>query len=305
MRDFKNLIRISAGNIQEQYRPNEILQWLTRWDLKRFLKQAAELQLRVWTRNSTEYDAHVPLLSDFDITLFDGTLEQVQHLEKLRKKFFFIGEIGYYHHQIRDSLLAVINPFELARDPQLMHKLGRSAQGSSAQKITFLARHLQGDYKWLCSLPEVRIKKWNYLLFILGEKPLLLPQVIKIFELIKNPDQRKDCEAFFQLPAEKEILYQASVKAHWKYLFPHCHIWHLEKTETQHYLRSLSELEKEILIEQLKWEFWGIGCHHHMVETKGSVSYLKNLKAVVRTLSPQDPALAAMENIISFLSDLD
>lgn len=295
MSEWKDQIRLSFGLIQQRNGNNNILSFLTDVMASAFMKTP---EGKLWLRNSYVYDAHIPLLSDLDLTLINASTETARALHSRRKYFLLIGEINFYHPKIVKELLALANPFELKRDPALIEHYSIKDSGTEIQKTVFLARQLQSDQKWLRTFPEVRKKKWDYLCKILSLKSPDIPENKYLSKLIANPAVRKDLSDFLELTKSPHEIYSLASLATWKYLFPNFHIWSEKDDE---YLSSLNEEQLEILREQIKWEFWGVGCHFYWLEQQVAINHLERMLKVYKKINPSAEDLKAMETILNFI----
>lgn len=299
MNNWKDQIRISLGFIQEQHGNNPLLEALTNKLLTLFLHNVPKSE-QVWTRNSLNFGAHIPFLSDIDLTLCSADTELAKRLHQLRRSFLLVGEINFYHQDIQNELFQLANPYELARDPELVSKFHINRSKSLIQRDVFITRQLHSDQKWLQAHPAIRFKKWKYLTELTDTK---LPQTINsksLLSLIHFNEIKQDFMFFSsQLQSELDI-FQAAKTASWKYLFPHQHIWDLARD--RNYLLSLNPLHKEVLIEQIKWEFWGIGCHFYWLEKSVTSEHLARLFEVAKFITLPSEDEKAMTNILQFIN---
>jgi hypothetical protein len=296
IRGLKEHIRISLGLIQESRGNFQPLEKLTSMVLKKFIALAPH---RLWPRNSFTFGCHIPILSDLDLTLTGNSTQEAINLLKRKKKFILIGEINFYHDQIRNELLFMGNPLELRRDPRLIFQEDIAGESTEAQKIVFILRQIHSDMKWLLSYPQVRIKKWRYLLELLDSSPRKNLRFSQLFSLIHFLDIRKDAQRLFALSTLPSTFYSLA------YLWPQGIIWDLAADEVKREINGLSELKREILLEQVRWEFWGVGCHYYWLGSKVSSEHLQRMLELAQASQETSDRLRAMQNIISFIKQED
>lgn len=299
MSEWKDKIRLSLGLIQEKNGNNPILESLTEIMLKVFMFSVPKDQGEIWTRNSHVFEAHIPLLSDLDLTLINSTTETAKRLHHERRRFLLVGEINFYHPEIIKDILHLANPYELMRDPELLRRLNLKPQTNENALTAFFARQIQSDQKWLQSFPEVRQKKWRYLSELMNLPVLKVPSNKELLKQIKDKKIRHDLNEFLSLTISHNEIFKLGPSA-WNYLFPNFYIWkHTPEEETA--LKALSPLQKGVLIEQLKWEFWGIGCHFYWLPKEVSINHLERMLGVYQKLDPRQDDLNSMNRIIGFI----
>ena len=283
---IKNL-QEHLANIQLQGGNNPLLELLMQWSYRSLKKQFPA----IWIRNSFYFKAHHPLASDIDLT-YIGDLQTAKNLFSKMKRNKLFGELNFYPKEILPSLISLINPYELERDPVLL-KSQISQDKKSIQKEVFLTRHILGDSYWLQRLPQIRLQKWKYLLKIINEDFIDL----SIDSLIKKTTISPAIH--YYLLHQHENLFEVFKHSPYRSFFPHKHIW---SSDDNNYLIKLSEFEKMFLLEQIKWEFWGIGTQLHWIDLKISYAFLERLHKIAISMRANADELKAMDEILKFIS---
>lgn len=246
----------------------------------------------VWLRNSYYFNAHHPLASDIDLT-YVGTLFEARKIHEYTKANKLLGELNFYPSSLFQSLVKLCNPFELKRDPQLFQKFP-SREFTEVQKQVYLTRHILGDIYWLQRKPMIRQKKWNYILSIAGLKLTEL-DLIHLKDLLYS-----SAPLDFYLSCRQDDLFNEFKGSPYRSYFPHKYIWEVQDKD---YLSNLTEFEKEFLIEQVKWEFWGIGTQLHWIDLKISYEFLERLKKVVIHIGATNEVTQEMDNVLKFIQE--
>ena len=272
-------IQLQGGN-------NPLLEKLMSLSLNNLKKNS----LNIWHRNSYYFHAHHPLASDIDVT-YVGNITEAQKLFHKMKKNKLFGELNFYPNEILEDLIILINPFELARDPLLEKKFPEKKK-TPIQKQVFLARHIIGDAFWLIANPKIRTKKWNYILEIINEKIPSL-SLDNLLALTSNPEAIS-----FYLQNADQNLFEVFKNSPYRSIFPQKHIWE-EKDLTL--LKELSVEAREFFLEQVKWEFWGIGTQLHWIDLKISYEFLERLRRMATLLEIDAEEAQAMDNVLSFM----
>jgi hypothetical protein len=279
-------IQEHLANIQLQGGNNSLLEWLMHRSYLNLKKQFPQ----IWIRNSFYFKAHHPLASDIDVT-YVGDLQTARNLFSQMKKNKMFGELNFYPDKIFSSLITLINPYELERDPTLRNSQNVVTK-TSTQKEVFLARHILGDSYWLQRNPQIRTLKWKYLFAIIEEDLMNLSLDFLIRQTTIAPALR------FYLAHEQENLFEVFKGSPFRSFFPHKHIW---EDADQPYLARLSLSEKDFLIEQIKWEYWGIGTQLHWIDLKISYEFLERLYKIAKSLQSPVSDLEAMNDILHFI----
>lgn len=284
---MKNL-QEHLGYIQLQGGNNPLLELLMNLTAKLIKKKFPS----VWFRNSYYFKAHHPLVSDIDLT-YVGSLYEARSIHEYSKKNKLLGELNFYPSKIFHSLLRLGNPFELSRDPLLL-KQHTPKTFSEVQKQVFLHRHILADTYWLRRNPFIRQKKWDYILKIaqLEVKKLSLDSLKDL--LFSN------APLDFYLSHHQNDLFHEFKGSEYRSYFPHKYIW---EEADKDYLLNLSEFEKEFLIEQVKWEFWGVGTQLHWIDLKISFEFLERLKNVVIHIGATSEDIQDMNKILDFIQE--
>ena len=275
-------IQLQGGN-------NALLEWIYKFNLELIQKRFPG----IWVRNSYYFHAHHPLASDIDLS-FMGEVSTAREIFKAIENIKIFGELNFYPSAISSELLTLINPYELERDPILARKVAAKTK-NEIQKEVFLFRQIIGDQYWLKKMPIIRIKKWDYLLNILNEKiqTLTLSQLLSLSSFpwpLHNYLENSSTNLF-------DHFKQSPLRS----FFPHKHIWDERDLP---FLSSLSLTEKNFLIEQVKWEFWGIGTQLHWIDLAISYEFLERLKKVVIHIGATALEVQAMNKILDFILKL-
>ena len=123
--------------------------------------------LRLSWRNSYALGYYEPLYSDIDITvvtqkIYNADLDSfVVEMAQLRRKLPIFGEINIYDSSELTTIADTCNYYELLRDPVLRKASSPSRQGTDDEKVIFLIKMLEADYKALKLRPSTRRRKWN------------------------------------------------------------------------------------------------------------------------------------------------
>ncbi len=274
-------IQLQSGN-------NPLLEGLMSLTLKRLKKTFPQ----VWIRNSYYFNAHHPLASDIDLT-YIGQIEIAKKIFKKTLRNKLLGELNFYPDKITDDLLFLINPYELARDPLLEKKFPKREK-TEIQRQVFLSRHIIGDSYWLKRNPVIRQKKWEYLLTIM-EASIRSLSLEDLLAHTLHPEALR-----FYLDSKEQNLFNHFKNSSHRFLFPHKHIWEADDHAS---LLNLSSSEKEFFIEQVKWEFWGIGTQLHWINLPISYEFLERLKKTVIHIGVDQSTLKSFENILAFIQE--
>lgn len=274
-------IQLQGGN-------NPLLECLMSCSLKNLQRDFPQ----VWIRNSYYFKAHHPLASDIDLT-FIGDMKTAQNLFHKTKKNKLLGELNFYPETIVDDLIQLINPFELSRDP-ILEKKYPIKERTEIQRQVFLTRHIIGDSFWLKRNPIIREKKWDYLLNL--TKDNLTSLSLENLLALTNHTEAIN----FYLNSENQNLFSSLKSSPYRFLFPHKHIWE-DSDHTS--LLQLTVEEKDFLIEQVKWEFWGIGTQLHWIDLPISIEFLERLKKTVIHIGCDSKTLKSFAHILSFMKE--
>jgi hypothetical protein len=135
---------------------------------------------KAWARNSLHFGDVIPLLSDIDVSFYitnDGTddapgeiLRLKRRLKMIKKLIPVMGEANFYTPDLARFVLRNGNRHELDRDPLLRTVAGlpqqeapaRDGDGDSeSDKLVFLLRMLESDFKNLTTRSTLREQKWH------------------------------------------------------------------------------------------------------------------------------------------------
>ncbi len=235
----------------------------------------------VWARNSYLKSSFTPFRSDLDLTLFvqSSFVGDFSRVEKFGRKVIYyipiVSEINLYFEINKAEIIRYINPFELARDPWLVEKLGHSSKGSHAQKVVFLLRMIESDLENLLLCPMKRIKKWSVHLNDVGEE-------MDFYAFSHNPIRYLLKVALKGYVTEENILdietllvsgdiHDESMLA----LFPQ---------KFGPFLRHLESNLGEIVIAQVEWEIFAQLTQSHLFSNGTVNAHLGHLRRVLSRL---------------------
>ena len=285
-----------------------------------------DLPLKIWPRNSYILGTLICTLSDLDLTFYahkkiDMELHSWRY--KLLKKFLpFLGEINYYQSENINHFIEYANRYEIERDPIFIKKLNLELKKNSEfEEMVFFLKVLQSDRDNLLYRPEIRKKKWHYhlLAFEWG-----LPKVLGLEELSslglkklseKNIEAKPFFNEYFSLSADSrenknELYLNLSKKGLLKeYILFYPFNWigssfyHESFDHDLKLLSTFSEAEGKLLIEQVRWELWGLFTQLLVTENKAHLlMHLENIKRLVKNLSDNldiDKTIEAIDKLTS------
>jgi hypothetical protein len=139
----------------------------------------------LWPRHSYVTGAHIPFLSDLDVTLWLERRPEPSELPAFRRAFKhaftlfpLLGEANIFVAP-EESLLEFANSFELARDPILLERARPRgiAIAERAQASAFILRQLDADFANLAHNPASRERKWASHFKLLSARIPDLPEV--------------------------------------------------------------------------------------------------------------------------------
>lgn len=203
--------------------------------------------------------------SDIDLTLYSKESSHVKNVSLVKYlpviKFFvpILGEINYVDQTGLDKLKKIINPLELARDPELSRLVGPLPKPSLAQKEVFLLRVFSSDVKNMKKDLKGRIKKISYCMSLMNPKEEMNPSHLESFESFINYLRLNilECENsvvydYLQYLMDESI----ATKNSNRFVFlEDCLSQKWEKLQNS---EGVEEGQEELIIEFLKWELWGL-----------------------------------------------
>jgi hypothetical protein len=257
------------------------------------------LSCQVWNRNSTRTGSFVMGVSDLDLTivaLHDVSYEFLRYfLGVMKKCFIFLGETALYQEQDLKRILPRMNPYELDRDPVLKSYAGFIKPKSDVEKFIFTQRMLFSDIHTLIHLPETRQSKWKNHFSLIGfASPEFIDAafVLKVLKQLSGNDELisqaiDNWVRLIQGPAFD--IFQADLGEGFKILAPHCYLW-FENRDNSEFLKKLTPFQKDLILSQIDWEFWGLYSQRYLVWGDSPLRHMERFTRVVELLSSKEAA---------------
>ncbi len=291
---MKSNLRDSVNNILRVLPLIRKVPFFIGWSLIRIcsvVSSRGRLQLAV--RNSYALGYYEPLYSDIDVTVMgdrEDLASFVSRINKLRSKLSIVGEVNAFEKKDAGEAALFANPYELYRDPLLRDSLrqtsGPSHGPSDADKVVFLVKMLEADYKALQTRPHTRVRKWNQHLDMLFKDSLEneLPSVTAILNVaskhlnVVDEEFRRSLFKYFSelesgralhLVAEEHL----SQNPWWWSFFPNRFCF-LPVQE------PLTVDQKQILIRSLNWEIFGMLAQKLQMDISTTQQHLLDLRKV-------------------------
>jgi|GEM_PF-4572829 len=247
--------------------PRELLFWPYAILIKYLKAQIDSLGAKLWLRNSLRLGYWEFAQSDIDLAIWvkGGAREALQVWNKLKSKRFALlgGEVQIYSSDWVHKMLPYANPWEVARDPDLLHHTKFTpAPGTVPERLVFLIKMLASD-KELWVNPASRQKKWQYHLTQLGivfDGPVTGELVCRlIFERLDFVDvEYAALEAYFHTPRPVPALPTAATDLD-RLLTPNKYCWFAQATaQDEIFLSKLDEQGHAYLATMMSWEVWGL-----------------------------------------------
>lgn len=246
------------------------------------LKYCEEGDSKLSFRNSLFFNNLTSLRSDIDLTVIgekdDHIRETIKNINHLKIILPYIGEVNAYNKSFVDKFIPFANEFELKRDPALKSFYEQSSVNSHSQKVVFIARMLLANRK-----KHFKHKKWNFYFKHIQEKA---------------PQSYTDVMSFLGLKDFKDLDNHIAFN-------PIQHLTEsLQNRTKENFLLQISDLseeEKEILIENLKWEIFGVCSQLHVINNKNGVcAHFNNIKDILESL--KSPLVHDLEGLIFDIS---
>lgn len=234
------------------------------WVMKLFL--GLGMSCRVWNRNSTRSGAFIFGVSDLDVTVVarkDLSFELLRNaLSVFKRIFVFLGETNLYHESHMPFISHRINPFELARDPELRSRYAIERPFTQEAKFVFTQRMLFADIHTLKSGPELRQSKWkNHFDLISYPTPefIDLGFVVKALKDLSGHNQRvaDGLDRWLEIIKPGIDIYQAPLPEGFRILAPHCYLWFHFRDDNE-LLVTLTQQEKDLVKTNIDWEYCGL-----------------------------------------------
>jgi hypothetical protein len=269
--------------------------------------------VEVWARNSYRKGNFVFSLSDLDVTVFfngqfskESMDKTLVILERHKKVFPFLGESNFYIKNQVELFLPMANFYEVNRDPVLTQHLNFQKNYLELEGAAFLLRHLYADRYNLLRYPEARQKKWQAHLREVGhsnEGRVEFQHVVQILRRELNIGSGLDSalEPLKQSYLNDEIIFHTPMPKHWKFLFPHKHLWREESLNDLVAVRGTPL--GEICLRQIEWEVWGLMTQVPYLEKMSLVQHMTSLIRVAEHLNPSSKILECGKALIDFLLD--
>ncbi len=265
------------------------------------------LGVEVWARNSVRLGHARAPRSDVDLSFYvardqGGTHEAAKRRYRLLRRLCpWIGEASFYDDRRLAFILKHQNILELARDPELLDRFpgARDREASLEAKFTFLARMIEADRTNLRRRPRARAEKWRAHLRACGierfprddfnANTLLNILEEDLFKPLFRVPMRSLIRDFLQgrasLAGESEMALLLFA--------PHRWIYSMRRSESdidRAALTTLTAREKEVLAEQLRWEF----CYLLVSETRHGhdANWIRHASFAFRLLKDVDPEKA-------------
>lgn len=265
----KNMSRFLRSGLAKasQSLPRDLLFWPYALLIKYLKAQTDSLGAQLWLRNSLRLGYWEFAQSDIDLAIWvkGGAGEALQVWHTLKSKRFALlgGEVQIYSSDWVHKMLPYANPWEVARDPDLLrHAKFAPAAGTAHEQLVFLIKMLSSD-KELWVNAASRQKKWQYHLAQLGirlEGPVTGEFVCGlIFERLDFVDvEYAALEAYFHTPRPVPALPTAATDLD-RLLNPNKYCWFAQATaQDEIFLRKLDERGHAYLATLMSWEVWGL-----------------------------------------------
>lgn len=266
--------------------------------------------VKVWPRNSYYFNRVIPLKSDIDLTLFFVKKLQINQFNKIRKCHIqlkrllpIFSELNLYDPE---SNLEFINPFELNRDPLLKENINyQHLTPTPAHKIVFLLRMLLADRHNLQKNPKSRMRKWRGHFYdcSLQNFPQENFSLNSLLDILRTEvfvsmslDHQKFLENYLTTELSSDKIINEFYLSHLtdlKYFILTAPARWVGASlsagridEDLKVIKQFSDLEKQILINHIKWEHWGIETQRHLnFDDSSVVPHLFNLDKIANEIN--------------------
>lgn len=233
-------------------------------------------------------------LSDIDLTLYNEEVATREERESLVTKVSFmqkinpiLGEINYFEMEGIKSLEKFINPYEAMRDPILSAKINNE-RGAKTELIVFIMRLIKSDFKNLAKRIYRRFDKLEYCTEFLSPKKKLAYVDIQTIGDFTNYLKKNivDEEFHFVINYLKAKLQFDSLDDYEELEL----IWELDWDNLKN-LENANSLTKEILLENIKWEIWGLYTQLPFLEDYNmTLQHVLVLKSVYESIDEENNA---------------
>lgn len=259
---------------------------------------AFSFHIKCWARNSYLFRNIVPGLSDIDFSLlvpnssFTSLNLFLTSYRRLKKIIPILGEINIYHESELFLIEKVINYYELMRDSALNKKLFSAQQDHTLEKIVYLLRMIEADFKNLTTRSKLREKKWAFHFKSIGLNPPakcdLISVVHTLSKLTESFITKDKLEMILIKMSQSDIAtvyHEATTPEEMKkaiLLYPHRWLVYANGlNQTEHYLDQIqfSSDEEQLILMQMKWELFGLITQRHNLSRESNVmNYLKMIR---------------------------
>lgn len=297
---MNSTFRDSANNVLKALPVIRKLPFFIGWSLVRVCSFLTSSRLQIDVRNSYALGYYEPLYSDIDVTVIGDRADLISfisRINKLRSKLPIIGELNAF--EIKDAQEAAFfaNPYELFRDPLLQkmsQKSGPSHSPTDADKIVFIIKMLEADYRALKFRPNTRKQKWNHhfeMLFgegLKNQEPslnVILNVAGKHLKFVDEEFKTSLLKYFSELESGRALHLVAedylSQNPWWWSCFPNRFCF-LPAPE------GLTVEQKKILIRSLDWEIFGILAQKLQMNLSTTQKHLVDLRKVGQAVLQQN-----------------
>jgi hypothetical protein len=215
---------------------------------------------KVGYRNSVAFSCVEPFFSDLDITVIctDKQRSKAKKLfQALKRLIPWLGELNLYSAENLQEAVKVCNTYEMRRDPLLAKKFSSAQDAGKAEKFVFAFRMLNADWNTLNGRPATRQKKWSFHFGELGYAEMKEYSHRDVLSfLLKEIGAEDHLEKILEF---KEILSSTNRTPHFTEVSnPVIQALYFNNVCYVPPSPSLTQLQKEIILAQAKWEIWAM-----------------------------------------------
>ena len=277
--------------------------------------------IQIWPRNSFILGTLVCGLSDLDLTFYakkEIAIGQKLWRYRFLKTFVpFLGEINFYRADKIENFLEHANAYELSRDRILLDLTKKELKKDSEfEKLVFFLKVLESDRKNLHNIPDYRLKKWKLHFEHLEWE---LPEPTNLDSLTKFVDQKLGelgikssgfFKIFFGKPSktgeDRNLIYEdcSRVEIIKEYILFYPFFWigssfyHDSFDHDLELVKTLSESESLLLIEQVRWELWGLFTQLLVTSEKAHLlMHLENIKRLFLNIQSKELQKSTLDAI--------
>jgi hypothetical protein len=218
----------------------------------------------IWLRNSIPLDYWQLGLSDLDISVkvHGGAANCALIWKRLQKNKLLTlgGEIQIYSDIQLEQFLVFCNFFEALRDPYLAQRITRrTTPPAEAERLVFLLRMLASD-KGLLKYPDLRRKKWEMMLSLVGISTPSVIDVETITQIVCQRDILRGSNILSELPEALRGLSALGLRDMLILAPNRVYMNETNRHEFQLVLDNLKPQLHEIIHQHQRWEIWGLSC---------------------------------------------